>query len=83
MTTQSDVRSLEDWMRQRLRGRIAGLRLGLREDGVVLTGRTTSYYAKQIAQHTLLNATSLPLLANEIEVDRNSFPYPHDAFEDS
>jgi len=73
--SSEDVHVLEDWVRQRLRGRVGGLRLQLQNDGLVLSGRTTTYYAKQLAQHTLLTATGLPLLANEIEVERDPFRY--------
>jgi hypothetical protein len=51
-----------------LRGRVSGLRLLLRDNGVVLQGRAASYYAKQLAQEAVMKATNLPLLANEIEV---------------
>jgi hypothetical protein len=66
-----DVRRLEAWVRQRLRGRVAGLRLRAHDDGLILCGRTTTYYVKQLAQHTLLTATDLRLVANEIEVERD------------
>ena len=51
-----------------LAGRVSDLRLLLRDNGLVLQGRARSYYAKQLAQHAVLNATELPLLANDIEV---------------
>ena len=51
-----------------LGGRVSGLRLLRRNNGLVLHGRARSYYAKQIAQEVVMRATKLPLLANEIEV---------------
>jgi len=33
-----------------------------------LRGRAKTYYAKQLAQHAVMEATDLPVLANEIEV---------------
>jgi hypothetical protein len=36
--------------------------------GLVLRGRARSYYAKQLAQHAVLEVAPLPILANEIEV---------------
>jgi hypothetical protein len=39
-----------------------------RSNGVILQGNTGTYYAKQLAQHTIMEVTSLPILANEIEV---------------
>lgn len=59
---------LQDQLRQRLGGHIAGLRVLAQGNGLVLRGRAKSYYAKQVAQETLQELTPLPLLANEIEV---------------
>ena len=52
----------------RLAGRVCDLRLLVQENGLVLQGRAHSYYAKQLAQHAVIMATELPLLANDIEV---------------
>jgi hypothetical protein len=40
----------------------------LREDGFVLQGRAPTYYAKQLAQHAVMEASDVPIKANEIEV---------------
>jgi hypothetical protein len=48
-------------------GRVLGLRLLPRNQGLVLQGMTHTYYAKQLAQHAVMAATRIPLLANEIE----------------
>jgi hypothetical protein len=37
-------------------------------NGLILRGRCPSYYDKQMAQHAVMNATSLRIVANEIEV---------------
>ena len=42
--------------------------LDLQEGGLVLRGHAMTYYAKQLAQHAVMAATSLPIQANEIEV---------------
>jgi hypothetical protein len=34
----------------------------------ILQGRALRYYAKQLAQHSVMTATTLPIVANEIEV---------------
>jgi hypothetical protein len=39
-----------------------------RDNGLVLKGHSRTYYAKQLAQHAVMEATQLPILANEIEV---------------
>jgi hypothetical protein len=41
----------------------------MRERGVILRGRSRTFYEKQLAQHALMQITRLPILANEIEVD--------------
>jgi len=35
---------------------------------LILRGRTRTYYAKQLAQQAVMEATALPIRANEIEV---------------
>lgn len=55
-------------VKERTAGRVRQVRLVLRGGGVVLHGRCRTYYAKQLAQHALMKVTSLPILANEIEV---------------
>jgi hypothetical protein len=37
-------------------------------EGLVLRGRAQTFYTKQLAQHAVMRATALPILANEIEV---------------
>jgi hypothetical protein len=37
-------------------------------EGVILRGRSSTYYAKQLAQHAVLSVAGRPLIANEIEV---------------
>lgn len=69
---RSDVQQLEELVRGRLRGRVHQLRLDVRDDGLVLSGRAPSYHAKQLAQHTLLTATGMRLIANDIEVFRDT-----------
>jgi len=52
----------------RLNGRVQELRLLVHDSGIILQGRTRTYYAKQLAQHAVMEATDLLILANEIEV---------------
>lgn len=59
---------VETHVRQRLKGRVRDLLLLLREEGLVLRGYARTYYVKQLAQHAVMEATELPLLANEIVV---------------
>ena len=53
---------------ERLCGRFRGLHVQLKDNGLVLTGRVPTYYAKQVAQELMMQFTDLPILANEIEV---------------
>ena len=53
---------------EKLRGRVAGLRIEPCGAGVVLRGTARSFYAKQLAQHAVMTGTDLPIVRNEIEV---------------
>lgn len=66
----ADTEPLEACVRRRLAGRanVHGLRIVVRDGGLVLEGRATCYYAKQLAQHAAMAVTGLPLLANRIAV---------------
>ena len=59
---------LETHLQSRLNGRVRQFRLVVRGCGLVLTGHARTYYAKQLAQHEVMEATALPILANEIQV---------------
>lgn len=63
-----ELDQVESHVKNRLHGRVWDLRLLLGEAGLVLQGRARTYYAKQLAQHAVLEATEIPLLANEIVV---------------
>ena len=51
-----------------LAGRIRGFSVRLRDQGLVLEGRTRSYYAKQLAQHAVMKVTKLSIHRNDIVV---------------
>jgi hypothetical protein len=51
-----------------LGGRVSGLDLLVHAEGVVLRGKARSYYAKQLAQHLVMDVAHLRVLANDIEV---------------
>ncbi len=59
---------LETHVQCRLSGRVRDLHVLLRDGGFVLRGHALTYYAKQLAQHAVMDASDLPILANEIEV---------------
>jgi hypothetical protein len=51
-----------------LGGRIHNLRIRFKGHGLVLEGQVQTYYAKQLAQQRVMEASDLPILANEISV---------------
>jgi hypothetical protein len=59
---------LEGLLSRRLGSRIRDLRVVRQQAGLVLQGWTETYYAKQVAQHAVMELSGMPILANEIEV---------------
>ena len=66
--TTENANRLETHLQTRLGSRVRHLRVICRAAGVILSGSTRTYYAKQLAQHLIMEITELPILANEIEV---------------
>jgi hypothetical protein len=62
------MEQLETQVQSRVNARVRNFRLVVRGCGLVLTGQASTYYAKQLAQHAVMEATALPILANEIDV---------------
>lgn len=62
------VERLEALVQSRLGSRVRDFRIVLRPDGVIIQGRATTYHAKQIAQHAVMEITNQPIVANDIEV---------------
>jgi hypothetical protein len=58
----------------RLGRRVHNFRVVVRDNGLVLQGQAPSYYAKQLAQHVVMETTHLPILINEIKVSRGRPP---------
>jgi hypothetical protein len=63
-----DINRLETLLKERLHGRVYDLRVLARGHGLVLCGDSDSFYGKQLAQHTAMAATGLPIVANDIRV---------------
>ncbi len=59
---------LETRLQSRLVGRVQEFRLEARGSGLVLRGWARTYYAKQLAQHAVMEATDLSILTNAITV---------------
>jgi hypothetical protein len=63
-----EIEQLRARVRQRSGGWVRDFHLLLQGSGLVLQGHAPTYYAKQLAQHAVMEATPLPILANEIQV---------------
>ena len=68
LNSTSGFDELQAVLHRRLLGRVRGFCLIIKDQGVILRGQTHTYYAKQMAQHAVMEAAHLPILANEIEV---------------
>ena len=65
---------LETHIKSRLGSRVRHVRVVCRNNGVILQGSAHTYYAKQLAQHSVMEITKLPILANEIDVLEGGSP---------
>jgi hypothetical protein len=63
-----ELRRIESAIQRKLQGRVRRLRVSFHGAGVVLSGYSDTYYAKQLAQHVVMSATDLRVMANRIEV---------------
>jgi hypothetical protein len=66
--TPETLARIEGHVRHRLTGLLCNFQLVVRDKGLVLRGHVRTYYAKQLAQHAVMEASSLPICANEMEV---------------
>jgi hypothetical protein len=66
--TRETLAQIEQHVRSRLTGRLLDFQCVFRDGGLVLGGHAHTYYAKQLAQHAVMEASSLPIRANEIDV---------------
>lgn len=64
----SEIDRLETAVRHRLSGRLRNFRLLMLAEGLILYGEPHTFHAKQLAQHAIMDATELPIVANEIVV---------------
>jgi hypothetical protein len=68
LKTANGITELQTHVQCRLGRQLRHFRVLKTEQGLVLRGFARTYYAKQLAQHAVLEATTLPIAANEIEV---------------
>jgi hypothetical protein len=67
-TTANGAADVEAHVQCLLGRRLRNFRVVVRDEGIVLRGQTSTYYAKQLAQQAVLEATLLPIFANDIDV---------------
>jgi hypothetical protein len=63
-----DLDEIQAHVQSDLMGRVLDLRLSNRGMGLVLRGQARTYYAKQLAQQAVMKLTTIPIIANDIEV---------------
>jgi hypothetical protein len=66
--TKELAEQIEANVRRRAWGRVCDFHVVMRDRGIVLRGRTRTYYGKQLVQEAAAEAAGLPILANEVEV---------------
>ena len=64
----ADEDCLESLVLRRLGNRVRDLRIERLPAGLVIRGRTATYYVKQLATHAAMEFADEPILANDIEV---------------
>lgn len=69
-----ELASVEDRIILAFARRIRDFHLIFCHNGLVLEGRSRSYYCKQEVQQAVMNATPLPIVANNIQVETHDSP---------
>ena len=64
----ADLDQIECLIRHDFAMRVHNFRLRACDKGLVLEGRTKTYYGKQLVQHAIMDDTDFPILANNIVV---------------
>ena len=59
---------IEQAVQSRTGGRVRGLRVHVVDGGVIISGRTSTYYNKQLVTHAAMEAADDALVMNEVEV---------------
>ena len=62
------VQRVMEWLKTRLTNPVSNFRLSRRDDGLILRGVVRTYYAKQIVQEVVMDASGQVVLANDIQV---------------
>lgn len=65
---QSLAEKIENAVQVRTGGRIRGLQVRIGKSGIVISGRVSTYYTKQLVTHAAMEASDELLVTNEVEV---------------
>lgn len=63
-----ELEQIQQEIRRDLSLRVHNFRIRAVDDGLILEGRTKTYYGKQLVQHAVMDATEFPILANNVVV---------------
>ena len=74
--TSRTAADVEEIVRRELNGRVRAFQLIVESQGLVLRGRCLTYHAKQLAQHLVMEISTVQILANDIEVVNGDEPRP-------
>lgn len=66
--SSEDLEQIQQEVRRDLSLRVHNFRIRAVEEGLILEGRTKTYYGKQLVKHAVMDATDIPILANNIVV---------------
>ena len=62
------VERIEQAVYTRTGGRIRGLHVQVADNGIVISGRTSTYYVKQLVTHAAMETSDELLVVNKVEV---------------
>ncbi len=65
---QSLAEKIEQAVQVRTGGRIRGLQVRINNSSIVISGRASSYYNKQLVTHAVMDACNDLSVTNEVEV---------------
>ncbi|MCH8829870.1 MAG: hypothetical protein IID45_09865 [Planctomycetes bacterium] len=67
-TSRVLIERIEHYVQTKTNGMVRDLVVDVLDNQVILTGRSATYYTKQLATHAVLNAVKDVALTNDIEV---------------
>lgn len=65
----SQLAAVEGGIAREFSQRLREFHIAIRSEGLVLEGRTKTYFMKQIVQEAVVRAINLPIVANQISVE--------------